>query len=148
MYRQDGRQTWAYRFYQDGRVEEYSDSEMTFEDGKIVTREIPLAWRAITQLPPAELEKLVAIIRRVDFFALPDKLGVPSRANDAALFTWTVRLDGKKKTVVAAGAEATSHPAIKILRDLVQEVTTASFERESKNKDSHPAKHPDGGSPA
>jgi hypothetical protein len=41
--------------------------------------------------------------------------------------TWTVHLDGKEKTLAASGDEATSHPAIKILREMVQEVTASAF---------------------
>ena len=134
-YSLDGRQTWAYRFYQDGLVKEYSDSEMVFENGKVVTREVPLEWRKLTHLPAPELEKLVKTIRKVDFFSLPDKLGTVGRSSDAPVSTWSVHLDGKVKTVTAVGEDASSHPAIKALRELIQNVTAASFDSESQAGD-------------
>ena len=128
---QGGRQTWAFRFYQDGLVQEYSDSTMAFEDGKIVTHSLPLAWREIARLTPAELERVIAALRQVDFFSLPGKLGDSSRAKDASPFSWMANLDGQKKTVLATGAEATNYPAIKLLREMVQAVTADAFERQA-----------------
>jgi hypothetical protein len=133
-YRQDGRKTWAYRFYQNGLVQEYSDSEMVFEDGKIVTHSRPLAWRGIAHLSPVELDKVVVTLRQSDFFSLPGKVGDPTQIMDGAQFTWTVNLDGQQKTVIATGAEASTNPAIKLLRDMIQEVTANAFNREAHEK--------------
>ena len=130
-YRQDGRKTWAIRFYRNGLVKEYTDSEMAFESGKIITNPKPLAWREIARLSPAELDKFLAAIRKVDFFSLPDKVGDSQRVSDASQSTWIVNLDGKKKTVQAAGSEASNHPALKMLREMVQEVTAEAFDRET-----------------
>ena len=52
------------------------------------------------------------------------------RIMDASPSTWMVNLDGKKKTVQAAGAEESSNPALKLLREMVQEVTADAFDRE------------------
>jgi hypothetical protein len=133
-YRQDGRKTWAIRFYQNGLVKEYNDSEMTFENGKIVTHTRPLAWREIARLSRAELDKFLAAIRKVDFFSLPDKVGDSQRMSDASQSTWIVNLDGQKKTVRAAGSEASTNPALKLLREMIQEVTADAFDREADDK--------------
>lgn len=130
-YRQGGRQTWAIRFYQNGLVKEYNDSAMAFEDGKIVTHSRPLAWREIAHLSPAELNKFVAALRKADFFSLPDKLGDPNRAKDAPQFTWIANLDGQHKTVLAVGEQASANPAIKLLREMIQEVTADAFDRQA-----------------
>jgi len=130
-YRQDGRKTWAVRFYLDGLVEEFSDSKMEYKRGKFTTHPIPLAWRVLTHLSPTELEKVVAALRRSDFLSLPEKLGDSTRVMDGTLSTWTVILDGQQKVVRATGAEATHYPAIKLLREMVQEVTADAFNREA-----------------
>jgi hypothetical protein len=129
-YRQDGRKTWAIRFYQNGLVKEYSNSEMVFENDQVVTRSRPLAWREIAHLSQAELEKLITRIRQVNFFTLPEKLGDPKRVMDGQQSTWIVNLDGQQKTVLAVEPEATSNPAIKELREMIQDVTADAFDRE------------------
>ena len=128
---QGGRKTWAIRFYQNGLVKEHNDSEMTFENGKIVTHSIPLAWREIARLSPAELDKFLAAIRKADFFSLPEKVGKPAQIMDGTESTWIVNLDGQSKTVLAAGAEASTNPAIKLLREMIQEVTADAFDRQA-----------------
>jgi len=133
-YRQDGRKTWAIRFYQNGLVKEYSASAMAFEDGKIVTHPRPLTWRAIAHLSPAELDKFVATLRKADFFSLPEKLGDSTRVMDGSQSTWIVNLDGQQKTVIATGAEASTNPTIKLLRDMIQEVTADAFNRQAHEK--------------
>jgi hypothetical protein len=130
-YRQEGRKTWAIRFYQNGLVKEYNDSEMTFEDGKIVTHSRPLAWREIARLSPAELDKFLAAIRKADFFSLPEKVGNPAKIMDGTASTWIVNLDGQSKTVLAAGSEASTNPAIKLLREMIQQVTADAFDRQA-----------------
>lgn len=127
---QGGRKTWAIRFYQKGLVKEYNDSEMTFENGKIVTHPRPLAWREIARLSPSELDKFLAAIRKVDFFSLPEKIGDSQRVSDASQSTWVVNLDGQHKTIQATGPEASNHPALKILREMVQEITAEAFDHE------------------
>jgi hypothetical protein len=107
---------------------------MAFENGEIVTHSRPLAWREIAHLSPAELDKFVSALRKADFFSLPEKVGDSTRIMDATQSTWMVNLDGKKKTVQAAGAEATSNPALKLLREMVQEVTADAFDREADDK--------------
>jgi hypothetical protein len=130
-YRQGGRQTWAIRFYQNGLVKEYNDSEMTFEDGKIVTHPRPLAWREIARLSPAELDKFLAAIRKADFFFLAEKVGNPAQIMDGSQSTWIVNLDGQHKTIQASGPEASNHPALKMLREMIQEVTADAFDRQA-----------------
>jgi len=129
-YRQTGRKTWAIRIYQNGLVKEYTDSEMAFEDGKIVTHSRPLAWREIARLSSPELDKVFTALRKADFFSLPDKVGDPKRIMDGSQSTWIVNLEGQQKTVLAAGAEATNNPALKLLREMIQEVTADAFDRE------------------
>ncbi len=107
---------------------------MAFEDGKIVTHSRPLAWRAIAHLSPAELDKVVTALRQADFFSLPENLGNSTRVMDASHSTWTVNLGGQQKTVIATGAEASTNPAIKLLREMIQEVTADAFDREAHEK--------------
>ncbi len=133
-YRQEGRKTWAIRFYQNGLVKEYNDSEMAFEDGKIVTHSRPLAWREIARLSPDELEKFLAAIRKADFFSLPEKVGDSQRVSDASQSTWIVNLDGQHKTVQAAGSQASNNPALKLLREMIQEITADAFDRQGGNE--------------
>lgn len=130
-YRQEGRNTWAIRFYQDGLVKEYSDSEMAFENDKMVTHARPLAWRELARLSSSELEKLLADLKSVDFFSLPEQMGDPKRVKDGIQFTWTLKMGGQKKTVLAFGPEASTHPALKKLSGLIQDVTANAFDRET-----------------
>jgi len=132
-YRQEGSKTWAIRFYTDGLVKEFNDSEMTFEDDKIVTHTRPLAWRELTKLSPAGLKKLLAALRKAEFFALPDQLGDPTRLKDGTRFTWMMNLNGQKKTVVAFGPQASSSPSLKMLGEMVQEVTADAFDLDAKD---------------
>jgi hypothetical protein len=128
-YRQDGRKTWAIRFYLDGLVKEYSDSTMTFEDDQIVTHSLPLAWRKLTQLSAAELEKLTTALRQSGFLSLPSQIGDPTGIMDVTWFTWMVNLDGHEKTVRAVGSQASAEPALKLLSGLIQDVTADAFDR-------------------
>lgn len=130
-YRQEGRKTWAIRFYQDGLVKEYSDSEMVFENEKIVTHARTLAWRELARLTPAEMEKLLAALRKADFFSLPEQMGDPNRLKDGIRFTWKMNLDGQQKTVMAFGPEVSNSPALKLLGEMIQEVTADAFDREA-----------------
>jgi hypothetical protein len=132
--RQEGRKTWAIRFYQDGLVKEYSDSTMQFENDKVVTHSQPLAWRKLTQLSPAELEKFIKGIRQADFFSLPQVVGDPHKVLDGTQFTWKVNLDDQQKTVQAYGALASNHPSLKLLNELIQEITADAFDREAEEK--------------
>jgi hypothetical protein len=133
-YRQEGRKTWAIRFYQDGLVREYSDSKMTFENGKIVTHSRPLAWRKLTQLKPAEMEKVHAALRKADVFSLPEQVGDPKRLKDGTRYSWKVYLEGREKTVTAFGPEASNSPGLKLLGEMIQEVTADAFDREEDAK--------------
>jgi hypothetical protein len=142
-YRQAGRKTWAIRFYQDGLVKEYSDSEMVFEDEKIVTHSLPLAWRELARLTDVELGKLLAALRKVDFFSLPDQVGDPNQVSDGIRYTWTVHLDGKQKTVLAFGSQASSQPALKALGEMIQEVTADAFDRETDDEGKDSQDQPD-----
>jgi hypothetical protein len=130
-YRQDGSKNWAIRFYQNGLVKQYSDSEMNFEDGKIVTHPLPPAWREIARLSPAELDKFLAAMRKADLFSLPEKIGHPNRIMDGVASTWIVNLDGQKKTIQATGPEASNNPALKLLREMIQEITADAFDRQA-----------------
>ena len=135
-YRQEGRKTWAIQFYQDGLVKEYSDSIMAFENDKIVTHSRPLAWREMTRLSPAELAKVVAALRKANFFSLPEQVGDPKRVKDGTQYTWTVNLEGQKRTVRAAGPEVSANPGLKILGEMIQEVTADAFDRQAGEKGS------------
>jgi hypothetical protein len=128
-YRQEGRKTWAIRFYQDGLVKEYSDSTMTFEDDQIVTHTLPLAWRKLTQLSAAEFEKLTTALRQSGFFSLQTQIGDPAGIMDATWFTWIINLDGREKTVRAVGPQASTDPVLKLLSELIQDVTADAFDR-------------------
>jgi hypothetical protein len=130
-YRHEGNQAWAMRFYQDGLVKEYSDTRMEFKDGDFVTHEIPLAWRKLVSLDPAELAQVVEALRKADFFALPERIG-GREVQDGTLFVWTAHLDGKSRTVEALGSAASAHPALKLLSTMVQEVTAQAFKRQAK----------------
>ena len=133
-YRQDGRKTWAIRFFHSGVVREYSDSRMEFKNGEIVTRPMPLAWREIARLTAGEMDKLLATLRKANFFSLPGQVGDTKGIMDATTFTWTVHMDGQEKTVTAAGSEASNHPALKLLREMIQEVTADAFDRQAGEK--------------
>jgi hypothetical protein len=135
-YRQEGRKTWAIQFYRDGLVKEYSDSSMAFENDKIVTHSRPLAWRELARLSPAELAKVLAALRKADFFSLPEQVGDPKRVKDGTQYTWMVNLEGQKKTVLAVGPEASANPGLKILGEMIQEVTADAFDRQAGEKGS------------
>jgi hypothetical protein len=128
-YRQEGRKTWAIRFYRDGLVKQYSDSKMAFENDQIVTHSLPPAWRKLAQLSPAELEKLITALRQADFFSLPPEVGDPQGVMDATQFTWKLNLDGQQKTVRAVGSQASTNPVLKLLSELIQDVTADAFDR-------------------
>jgi hypothetical protein len=130
-HRQKGRSPWGIRFYADGLVKEYSDQVMKFEGGEIVTHPQALAWRKLTRLAPAELEKLLAAVRQANFFTIPDQVGDPQRVRDGIPMTWTVNLDGHSKTVQGIGSEASDHPGLKRITDAIQEVTADAFDRET-----------------
>jgi hypothetical protein len=130
-YRQEGRKTWAIRFYRDGLVKEYSDSTMTFENDKIVTHALAPAWRKLTLLSPAELAKLIESLRQADLFSLPEQVGDPKGVMDATWFTWEINLDGRQKKVRAVGPQASSNPILKSLSELVQKVTADAFDRQA-----------------
>ena len=133
-YRQNGRKTWAIRFYQNGLVKEYNDSEMKFEGGKIVTHIRPLAWREVARLSSAELAKFIAALRKANLFSLPEKVGDSKQIMDGTQSTWIVNLDSQHKTILATGAEATNNPALKLMREMIQEVTAEAFDREVDDK--------------
>jgi hypothetical protein len=130
-YRQEGRLTWAIQFYRNGLVKEFSDSSMDFIEGQIVTLSKPLAWRNLAHLDSGEMKKLVEVMGKVDFFALPGKLGDAGRVKDGTRSTWTMNLEGKSKVVVAFGKEATSNEVLKTLREAIQAVTADAFKRRS-----------------
>ena len=130
-YRHEGRATWAVRFYRDGQVREYSDTRMEFKDGNFVSQTIPFAWRKLANLVPEELAKVTEALAQADFFALPEQLG-DSEVKDGTTFVWMADLDGKTHTVKARGSGASAHPALKLLSQMVQEVTAMAFQREAK----------------
>ena len=132
--RQEGRKTWAIRFYRDGLVKEYNDSSMAFENDKIVTHSLPPAWRKLTHLSPTELDKLMAALRQADFFSLPPEVGDTKGVMDATHFTWKMNLDGQQKTVRAVGSQASTNPVLKLLSKLIQEVTADAFDRQAGEK--------------
>ena len=136
-YRQEGRQTWAIRFYQDGQVEEYNDTEMVFEDGKVISHSLPLAWRKLVRLSAAELKRVQDALRKADIFSLPEQIGDSRQANDGILHVWSVYVDGQQKMVQAYDPEASSSPGLRLLASMVQEISADAFEREAENEKSH-----------
>ena len=70
-------------------------------------------------------------LAQADFFALPEQLG-DSEVKDGTTFVWMADLDGKTHTVKARGSGASAHPALKLLSQMVQEVTAMAFQREAK----------------
>jgi hypothetical protein len=133
-YRQNGRETWAIRFFPNGLVEEYSNQYLTFENGQIVSHSQPLKWRKVAQLNSNELEKFLTTLRESGFFSLPDEVGNLGQVRDGTLFTWKISLDGRQKTVLSAGSAASENPSLKSLSSLVQRITAEAFDREGKQK--------------
>jgi hypothetical protein len=128
-YQQEGRKSWAIRFYQDGLVREFSDTRMDFENDQIVTRAQPPAWRDLARLSAAELDKLLDGLRGANLFSLPDQIGEPGAVKDATEYTWRVSLDGREKTLLVVGSYA-DQPALNHLSELIQEVTAEALFRE------------------
>jgi hypothetical protein len=127
----EGRDDWQVRVYRDGRVEEYSERYMTYEDDEFITHQPPPKWRPLTTLSPEELERLISVLRSSDFFEMPDSLGDRDRILDGTLVTWSGYLDGKSKTVTAIGSQATHHPALKLLGETFDLITAAAFRRDA-----------------
>jgi hypothetical protein len=126
-----GHEDWQVRIYRDGRVEEYSDRYMTYEDGEFITHRQRLKWRPLTTLSPEEMERLIGVLRSSNFFEMPDSLGDRARISDGTLATWSADLDGKRKTVTALGSQATNHPALKLLGETFDMITANAFRRDA-----------------
>lgn len=136
-YQQEGRKSWAVRFYQGGLVRELSDTRMEFENDQIVTRAQPLAWRDLTRLSATELDKLLSGLRGANLFSLPDQIGEPGAVKDATEYTWRVSLDGREKTLLVFGTYA-DQPALNRLSELIQEVMADALFREGNETAAHP----------
>lgn len=128
------RSPWAIRFYADGRVEEYSDQEMVFENNEIITRSLPLEWRPLTLLSAEELEALKDAIRQSGILELPEKVGDAQRVRDGAVSEWYARLGGKEIRLTAWEPDASQHPGLKELSVAIQTITAAAFNRESDSE--------------
>ena len=128
--RQEGRQVWAQRVYHDGRVEDYRDRDLVVEEGNFVEHKIALKWRPSTILRPEEVNELIQALHSSGFFDLPEEIGDSSEYFDAPVFTWTVNLEDRQKTVIVVGPDATHNPAIKLLRELLTELTAAGYRRD------------------
>ncbi|MCJ7626634.1 MAG: hypothetical protein MUO76_24335 [Anaerolineaceae bacterium] len=127
----EGREDWRVRIYCDGRVEEYSDRYMTYEEGEFITHQQRPKWRPLTTLSAEEMERLIGVLRSSDFFEMPDSLGDRDRILDGTLVTWSASLDGKKKTVTALGSQATHHPALKLLGETFDLISASAFKRDA-----------------
>ncbi len=120
---------WGTRIYSDGRVEEYSDKDMTFDGKDFITRRVPLQWRPLTHLAAAEQHRLTSAIAAAGFFALPAQVAPAPRLEDGTTSTWTVARDGKQHRVTAHEAGAAQNAALQQLGKVVQEVTAAALQR-------------------
>lgn len=124
------RTPWAIRFFADGRVEEYSDQVMVFENDQIVTRQQPLEWRPLTQLSPEELDSLKDAIRHSGILTLPKQVGNPKQVQDGAVAEWYARLGERENRISAWEPEASEDPGLKELGVAIQTITAAAFNRE------------------
>jgi hypothetical protein len=122
---------WAIRFYQDGRVEEYSDQFMAFENNQIVTHTQPPEWRPLTVLSKDELEALKDAIRDSGILSLPEKVGDPQLVMDGAVAEWYARLGDKENRLSAWEPQASNHPGLKELSVAIQTITASAFNRDS-----------------
>ena len=127
----EGRTQWRQRIYHDGRVEDYTDRDLNFENDDFVEIRIPLKWRERTVLLPAEIDELIEVVHSSGFFDLPDSLTVEGRLFDASVTTWTANLPEGQKTVVAVGRHATEEPAIKLLRETITRLTAGAYRRDA-----------------
>lgn len=123
---------WAIRFYQDGRVEEYSDQTLDFENDQIVTNTQPLEWRPLTKLSVEELESLKDAIRQSGILALPNQVGSPEQVMDGAISEWYAHLGERENRLSAWEPQASQHPGLKELSVAIQTITAAAFNRESE----------------
>jgi len=135
-YRQEGRKTWAIRFYQDGQVMEYSDSEMAFENGEIITRTRPLAWRKLVRLSSEELKKLHSAMERADLASLPAQIGEANRTSDGVCHIWIFKDGSQTKTIYAYDPEASSSESLYLMSETIQTLTADAFERVADEEDS------------
>jgi|GEM_PF-1574931 len=125
----DTRTHWGTRVYSDGRVDEYSDRDMTFDGSDFVTRTVPLQWRPLTHLSPTELGRLKTAIQTAHFFALPAHIEPTPRLKDGTISAWTVKLDGQQHRVTAHEAGSAQNAALQQLSKVVQELTAAALQR-------------------
>lgn len=126
------RSPWAIRFYQDGRVEEYSDQVMVFENNQVVTHQQPLEWRPLTILSDDELEALKDAIRQSDILNLPERVGQPVDVADGAVAEWYARLGDRENRLTAWEPQASNHPGLIELSVAIQTITAAAFNRDSE----------------
>lgn len=125
------RTPWAIRFYADGRVEEYSDQVMRFENDQIVTHQQPLEWRPLTKLSDEELDSLKDAVRQSGILSLPAQVGNPNQVQDGAVAEWYARLGERENRVAAWEPEASENPGLKELSVAIQTITAAAFNREA-----------------
>ena len=120
---------WAIRFYQDGRVQEYSDQTMSFENNQIVTHWQPLEWRPLTVLSAEELAALEDAIRQSDLLNLPEQVGSPAQVMDGAVAEWYARLGDQEKRLTAWEPQASKHPGLGELSVAIQTITASALKR-------------------
>jgi hypothetical protein len=125
------RSPWAIRFYQDGRVDEYSDQTVRFENDQIVTHEQPPEWRPLTHLSVDELDALKDAIRQSGILALPKQVGNPEQVMDGAVAEWYARLGERENRLSAWEPQASEHPGLKELSVAIQTITASAFNRDS-----------------
>ena len=127
----EGRRPWAQRIYRDGRVEDYTDRDMDFENDEFVEIRIPLKWRQRTVLLPEEIEELITLVHSSGFLDLPASLSAEGKQFDASTTTWLVNLPEGTKIVAAVGRHATENPAIKQLRETITRLTAGAYRRDA-----------------
>jgi hypothetical protein len=120
---------WGTRIYGDGRVDEYTDREMTFDGSDFVTRTVPLQWRPLTKLSSDELAQLRHAIQAAHFFTLPAHLEPSPGLKDGTTSAWTITLGGRQHHVTAHEAGADHNAALHRLSQVVQELTAAALQR-------------------
>jgi hypothetical protein len=134
--------TWGTRVFANGRVDAYTDREVSFTDAaEFRARLLPLRWRSRTQLSATDIQKLRKIITDSEFFRLPSLIGGEVVVQDGSKTVWNICLNGKTHEVIANGADAARDPTLENLR-----VTFETFVAEALSRDEPATPTPASGS--
>lgn len=123
------KRTWGTRVFVDGRVDEYTDEEVRFEDGQFKTRPVPLEWRPLAHLTAEELAALKQQIRDGGYFDLPEEVKPDRPIMDGTTTTWKVVVDGTRHEVTTKGMEP---PVLASLRTTLQKLTAEALRRSNQ----------------